>query len=104
LYQEVGKVKKKIEGFFREAGVWIHGIFFGTFVDKSVGIIRKEAFDMNDNMMLLLYGDLLGIPNPISYYSLELLPYLAEELEPWQRRMLHRKYIVEEKAAQYDFC
>lgn len=97
-------MKKKIEGFFREAGVWIHGIFFGTFMDKSIGIIRKEAFDMNDNMMLLLYGDLLGIPNPISYYSLELLPYLAEELEPWQRRILHRKYIVEEKAAQYDFC
>ena len=58
------------------------------------GIIKKkEAF-----------GDLLGIPNPASYYTLELLPFLAEELEGWERRMQGRKGILAEKAGQYDFC
>jgi len=37
-----------------------------------VAAIRKEAWDMNDNVMLLLFGDYLGLPNPISYYTLEL--------------------------------
>jgi len=67
-------------------------------------IIRKEACDANDNFILLLFGDLLGIPNPTSYYTLELLPYLADELEGWERRMLMRRSIIAEKIGQFDFC
>jgi hypothetical protein len=76
----------------------------GAFKVKASSVIRKEAFDLNDDFMLLLFGDFLGIPNPISYYALELLPYLADELEGWERRILNRKSIIAEKAGQYDFC
>ena len=82
---------------------WAWGMLFGSFVEIGTQAIRKEAFDINDNLMLLLFGDFLGIPNPISYYTLELLPYMAEELVPWERRMQNRKTIVAEKAGQYDF-
>jgi hypothetical protein len=82
---------------------FVYLMFTGSFVEKGIGVIRKEAFDVNDNLMLLLFGDFLGIPNPISYYSLELLPLLYEDLVPWERRMLNRKHIVAEKAGQYDF-
>ena len=75
----------------------------GTFVDKNMAVVRKEAFDINDNLMLLLFGDYLGIPNPMSYYMLELLPYVADDLESCERRMQNRKFIIAEKAAQYDF-
>jgi hypothetical protein len=71
---------------------------------SATGVLRKEAFDSNDNFIILLFGDLLGIPNPVSYYTLELLPYLAEELEGWERRMQNRKSIVAEKFGQFDFC
>lgn len=76
----------------------------GTFEISASNIIRKEAFDTNDNFILLLFGDLLGIPNPVSYYTQELLPYLAEEIEGWERRMQNRKSILAEKVGQYDFC
>jgi hypothetical protein len=76
----------------------------GVFKVPASNIIRKEAFDANDNFILLLFGDLLGIPNPVSYYTLELLPYLVEELESWEKRMQNRKSIIAEKVAQYDFC
>ena len=75
----------------------------GTFVDKRMAVVRKEAFDINDNLMLLLFGDYLGVPNPMSYYMLELLPYVANDLEPWERRIQNRKFLIAEKAAQYDF-
>ncbi|MDD2452850.1 hypothetical protein [Aminivibrio sp.] len=75
----------------------------GTFIDKRMAVVRKEAFDINDNLMLLLFGDFLGIPNPVSYYMLELLPYVADDLETWERRIQNRKFIIAEKAAQYDF-
>lgn len=85
--------------------VWNFFLLFhrGTFVDKRMAVVRKEAFDINDNLMLLLFGDFLGIPNPVSYYMLELLPYMADELEPWERRIQNRKFLIAEKAAQYDF-
>jgi hypothetical protein len=82
---------------------WACGLLFGSFVEIGTQAIRKEAFDINDNLMLLLFGDFLGIPNPISYYTLELLPYMVEELVPWERRMQNRKSIMAEKAGQYDF-
>jgi hypothetical protein len=75
----------------------------GAFVDRQMAVVRKEAFDINDNLMLLLFGDFLGVPNPMSYYMIELLPYVANDLETWERRMQNRKFIIAEKAAQFDF-
>ena len=94
---------KRIWSVVKKTWEFIVLFHHGTFVDKRMAVVRKEAFDINDNLMLLLFGDFLGIPNPISYYTLELLPYMAEELVPWERRMQNRKTIVAEKAGQYDF-
>ena len=72
--------------------------------DSTTKIIRKEAYDLNDSFLLLLFGDLLGLPTPFSYYALEILPLLADEIEGWERRILGRKSIIAEKLGQYDFC
>ena len=108
--RKIEKNEKKTEGLrerircaCRTFGEWAWWFVIGTFMEKRVAAIRKEAWDMNDNVMLLLFGDYLGLPNPISYYTLELLPYLAEEMLPWQRRIMNRQSVVAEKAAQYDF-
>ena len=91
------------QSFWKNAKEFAVAFLHGSFVNKLMAVVRKEAFDDNDNLMLLLFGDFLGIPNPVSYYMLELLPYVMEDLVPWERRMQNRKYIVAEKAAQYDF-
>ncbi len=70
--------------------------------DRSKALIRKEAMDELDNFMLLCYGDLLGLPIPTSYYTLEILPYIAEDLEGWERRILSRKSVVNDRWG--DFC
>ncbi|WP_374047596.1 hypothetical protein [Aminobacterium sp. MB27-C1] len=95
--------ERKQETFLSKVLFWSKAFTHGTFVDKRMAVVRKEAFDVNDNLMLLLFGDFLGIPNPISYYMLEILPYFAEDLVAWERRMQNRKFIIAEKASQYDF-
>ena len=60
-------------------------------------------YDVNDEVMLLLFGDYLGIPNPLSYYMIELLPYVAKDIPGWERRMMNREMIMAEKAGQYGF-
>ncbi|MFQ6069742.1 MAG: hypothetical protein ACE5LC_04370 [Candidatus Aminicenantales bacterium] len=72
-----------------------------TFKESSTNIIRKEAFDINDNFLLLLFGDLLGLPNPFAYYALELLPFLADEIEGWERRVLGRKILTKIKLCPF---
>jgi hypothetical protein len=83
---------------------WIRLFVKGTFHNTAGGALVKEAHDANDMVLLLLFGDLLGIPNPASYYMLELLPLVAGELEGWERRMQNRRSIMAEKMGQFDFC
>lgn len=71
---------------------------------KSTAFLKKEALDEMDNFMLLCYADLLGIPLPLSYYSIELLPYLADDLEGWEKRIMERKSILTERWSTYDWC
>lgn len=78
----------------------LSGMF--DFKDNATKRIQKEAMDEMDNFMLLCYGDLLGIPLPTTYYTLELLPYLAEDLEGWERRIMARKSIYGDRWG--DFC
>lgn len=69
---------------------------------KSRAILEKEAHDEMDNFILLCFADMLGLPIPTTYYTLEILPYIAEDLEHWQRRMMDRKSIWGEKWGDYD--
>ena len=37
--------------------------------------------------MLLVMSEALGVPNPASYYTLELLPVVYEDVHAWHTRM-----------------
>lgn len=69
---------------------------------KSRAILDKEARDEMDNFILLCFADTLGLPIPTTYYALELLPYIAEDLESWQKRIMDRKSIWQEKWGDWD--
>ncbi|MGI6702943.1 MAG: hypothetical protein ACOX42_02760 [Clostridia bacterium] len=77
--------------------------FFEGARENSVRIVKKDALDGNDYFILLCFSDFLGIPSPASYYTLELLPYMAEELEGWELRMADKKDILDEQFEKYHF-
>jgi hypothetical protein len=49
--------------------------------------IARELRDEDDLFFLLLYSEMIGIPNPVFYYTLELYPYMMEEFHAWHLRM-----------------
>jgi hypothetical protein len=49
--------------------------------------IARELRDEDDLFFLLLYSDMLGLPNPVFYYTLELYPYMIEKFHDWHLRM-----------------
>jgi hypothetical protein len=57
------------------------------FSSKYRAQIAKEARRQEDLFILLACSDLLGIPNPVQFYTLELYPHLYEQLHAWHKRM-----------------
>src|SRR5699024_5088591 len=49
--------------------------------------IARELSDEDDLFLLLLYSEMIGIPNPAFYYTLELYPYMIEKFHDWHLRM-----------------
>lgn len=43
--------------------------------------------DEDDLFMLMVFAESLGVPNPATYYTLELMPAMYERFHAWHRRM-----------------
>ena len=43
--------------------------------------------DEEDLFMMLVFSESLGLPNPATYYTLELMPAMYERFHAWHRRM-----------------
>ncbi|MDM8533059.1 hypothetical protein QUF55_00020 [Clostridiaceae bacterium HSG29] len=81
------------------------GMFFEGALDLKGNLTDKieiEIDNTKDEFLILCFGDLLGIDIPTSYYALELLPHLEDELSGWQKRMLDSKSIWEQKGGDLD--
>jgi hypothetical protein len=51
------------------------------------GAIARARRDEDDLLMLLVFSELMGVPNPATYYTLELQPILLERFHDWHVRM-----------------
>jgi len=51
------------------------------------GAIARAKRDEDDLFMLFVFAELMGVPNPATYYTLELQPILLEHFHEWHRRM-----------------
>ncbi|MBG6085057.1 cory-CC-star protein [Zhihengliuella flava] len=49
--------------------------------------LARAQRDEEDLFMMLVMSEALGVPNPASYYTLELLPIVFENFHSWHRRM-----------------
>src|SRR5690554_8111505 len=63
--------------------------FFAAEVYSSSyrGAIARARRDEDDLFMLLVFSEMMGVPNPAAYYTLELQPLLLERFHDWHRRM-----------------
>ncbi|EKO3606360.1 hypothetical protein P0F15_000386 [Vibrio metschnikovii] len=49
--------------------------------------IARAKREQDDLFMLLIFSEMMGVPNPASYYTLELQPLLIERFHDWHLRM-----------------
>ncbi len=48
--------------------------------------VAREQRDREDLFMLLVFSETLGIPNPATWYTLELRGPMLEEFHQWHKR------------------
>ncbi|MFB6134371.1 MAG: hypothetical protein ABEJ55_05230 [Halanaeroarchaeum sp.] len=82
---------------------WAHGLWHGMIEHPATENIGKAAEDAEDELFFGMFADAFGIPSPVSYYTAELLPYVAEDFEQFERRMWDRETMIERAGQQYHF-
>lgn len=62
-------------------------IYEGVYVAPYRSVVRREYLRQHDLFFLMSFSDLLGIPNPVQFYTLELYPELLEQFHEWHLRL-----------------
>jgi hypothetical protein len=57
------------------------------YVAPHRGVVARAKREEEDLFMLLVFCEVMGIPNPASFYTLELQPVLYERFHEWHLRM-----------------
>lgn len=72
-----------IKAFWRKANAFAEEAYNAPY--RSA--IARAQRDQDDLFMLLVYSELMGIPNPAQFYTMELQPLMLERFHQWHQRM-----------------
>ena len=73
----------------------IREIIYGLMLHEMDLEMKKEKGHLDNLFMLVVFGDLIGLPLLPPYYSLRLLPHIIPSLETWKRRVLREKDLTD---------
>ena len=74
-------------------------IMHGMTVHEMDLELRKERGSLDHLFMLVVFGDLVGMPLLPPYYSMRLLPFIIPGLQTWKRSVLREKDLTDFVAA-----
>jgi hypothetical protein len=70
-------------------------ILYGMTAHEMDLELRKERGHLDHLFMLVVFGDLVGLPLLPPYYSMRLLPYIVSSVEKWKRSILREKDLTD---------
>jgi len=76
-------LRELVRGFFQ--------VIYGMTIYDMVRELNKARARLERLFILMVFGDLLGVPILPPYYSLRLLPYIVPTLDTWRRSMLRER-------------
>jgi hypothetical protein len=69
--------------------------FYGMTVHELAVETRHARGDLEHLFMLVVFGDLIGLPILPPYYSMRLLPYILPAVQRWKRSALREKDLTD---------
>lgn len=80
-------IKKRM----RELKRTLTQIFYGMTTFSWVRELRRERGEAELLFMLIIFGDMIGLPVLPPYFSVRLLPYVMPALNRWKRSLLRER-------------
>jgi hypothetical protein len=87
------KLAERIRALGRAAGQFLYGMTGYEFAQHATHMRHEQ----NTVLMVLAFGDTIGIPVMPPYYALRLLPHVVPELEAWKRYVLRERYALDKE-------
>jgi hypothetical protein len=84
-------LREKLKG----SGKGVREVLYGLLVHEMDMEMKKEKGHLDNLFMLIVFGDLIGLPLLPPYYSLRLLPHVLPSVETWKRRILREKDLTD---------
>jgi hypothetical protein len=66
-------------------------MFYGMTTFGWVRDLRRERAEVESLFVLVVFGDLVGLPILPPYYTLRLLPHIVPNLARWKRSLLRER-------------
>jgi len=73
----------------------VREIMYGLMLHEMDLEMKKERGHLDNLFMLVVFGDLIGMPLLPPYYSMRLLPHIIPSLATWKRRVLREKDLTD---------
>jgi len=70
-------------------------MIYGASIYEMVRDLNKERAMVERLFILVVFGDLLGVPLLPPYYALRLLPHVVPRIEGWRRSMLRERDLTD---------
>jgi hypothetical protein len=77
------------------AALAIGQMIYGATVYEMVRDLNKERAQLEHMFVLIVFGDMLGLPVLPPYYTLRLLPYVVPCLPAWRRSILRERDLTD---------
>ena len=73
----------------------VREIIYGLMLHEMDLEMKREKGHLDNLFMLVIFGDLVGLPLRPPYYSLRLLPHVIPSFETWEKRVLREKDLTD---------
>lgn len=70
-------------------------MIYGATIYEMVRDLNKQRSHIEHLFILIVFGELLGIPILPPYYTLRLLPYVVPNITGWKRTMLRERDLTD---------
>lgn len=84
-----------LNDWFRNTQNTLNEFFYGMTVYELEREFKKEKGNLNNLLMLTVFGDFVGLPIFPTYYSMRLLPYIVPFYKTWKNNILREKDLTD---------
>lgn len=81
----------RLKGYSRSLREFMYGM---TIYEMDLEL-KRERGNLDHLFMLVVFGDLVGLPLLPPYHSMRLLPYIIPSIERWKRRIFREKDLTD---------